>query len=116
MFVGFLIGVAICYQILYTDILDHLPQYATLKAIGYRNRDVVALVMRKALYLGALGFVVGLAVSAGLYEALHDYSGIRMQFTAGRTLVVLLSTIAMCLASAGIAIRKVVEADPAEVF
>jgi putative ABC transport system permease protein len=116
MFVGFLIGVAICYQILYTDILDHLPQYATLKAIGYRNRDVVALVMRKAFYLGAFGFVVGLAVSSGLYAALHDYSGIRMEFTAGRTLVVLLSTIAMCLASAGIAIRKVVEADPAEVF
>jgi putative ABC transport system permease protein len=31
--VGFLIGVTICYQILYTDIVDQLPQYATLKAI-----------------------------------------------------------------------------------
>ena len=116
MFVGFLIGVAVCYQILYTDILDHLPQYATLKAIGYHNRDVVLLVMRKAFYLGALGFVVGMACSVGLYAALHAYSGIRMEFTVGRTLVVMLSTIAMCLASAGIAIRKVVETDPAEVF
>lgn len=116
MFVGFLIGVAICYQILYTDILDHLPQYATLKAIGYRNSDVVALVMRKAFYLGAFGFVTGLMCSAGLYAALHAYSGIRMDMTPARTLVVMLSTIAMCLASAGIAIRKVVEADPAEVF
>jgi putative ABC transport system permease protein len=116
MFVGFLIGVAICYQILYTDILDHLPQYATLKAIGYRNLDVVALVMRKALYLGAFGFGVGMIFSVGLYAALHAYSGIRMEITPGRTLVVMISTLAMCAASAGIAIRKVIEADPAEVF
>ena len=87
-----------------------------MKAIGYRNLDVIALVLRKALYLGAFGFVVGLIVSVGLYAALHAYSGIRMDFTPGRTFIVMLSTIAMCLASAGIAIRKVIEADPAQVF
>jgi len=116
MFVGFLIGVAICYQILYTDILDHLPQYATMKAIGYQNRAVVGVVLRKALYLGLLGFVPGLVISAALYAALHAYSGIRMEFTIGRTVVVLLTTVSMCLVSAGIAIRKVVQTDPAEVF
>jgi putative ABC transport system permease protein len=116
MFVGFLIGVAICYQILYTDILDNLPQYATLKAIGYQNRAVVTLVLRKALYLGALGFVPGMFVSLGLYSALHAYSGIRMDLTPGRTFIVLLTTLGMCLVSAAIAIRKVVQTDPAEVF
>jgi hypothetical protein len=39
-----------------------------------------------------------------------------MEITPGRTLVVMISTLAMCAASAGIAIRKVIEADPAEVF
>jgi len=34
--VGFVIGVFICYQILYTDIADHLPQLATLRAMGYQ--------------------------------------------------------------------------------
>lgn len=116
MVVGFFIGVAICYQILYRDILDSLPQYATLKAIGYHNRDLVLMVMRKAFYLGAMGSVVGFVCSAGLYSALHAYSRTRMDLTASRTLVVLVSTIAMCLISAGIAIRKVVETDPAEVF
>jgi putative ABC transport system permease protein len=116
MVVGFLIGVAICYQILYTDILDNLPQYATLKAIGYHNRDVILLVMRKAFYLGAMGSLVGFVCSVGLYSALHAYSRIRMDLTPGRTFFVLASTIAMCLVSAGIAIRKVIETDPAEVF
>src|SRR5262245_55682211 len=40
-FVGFIIGVTICYQILYTDINDRLAQYATLKAIGYDNSYMV---------------------------------------------------------------------------
>ena len=64
MVVGFLIGVAICYQILYTDVIDHLPQYATLKALGYHNRHLVRIVLQKAVYLGVLGFVPGLIVSA----------------------------------------------------
>jgi len=30
--------VTICYQILYTGILDHLRNIATIKAIGYDDR------------------------------------------------------------------------------
>src|SRR5207244_420830 len=49
--VGFIIGVTICYQILYTDIMDHLPQFAALKAIGYDNRYLFKVVLQSALYL-----------------------------------------------------------------
>jgi len=116
MVVGFLIGVAICYQILYTDIVDNLPQFATLKAIGYHNRQLVWLVLEKAMYLGVLGFIPGLAISIAMYAFLQAYSGIRMELTILRTLLVMLATVAMCLVSAGIAIRRVVNSDPAEVF
>ena len=116
MLVGFLIGVAICYQILYIDITDHLPQYATLKAIGYHNRMLVDVVLRKALYLGAIGFVAGLIVSLALYALLQAYSGVRMELTIARTLLVLVATLAMCLLAAVVAVRKVLAADPAEMF
>ena len=36
--VGFVVGMLISYQVTYTDLADQLPQYATLKAIGYQNR------------------------------------------------------------------------------
>ena len=36
--IGFLVGVIICYQIINADIADHMPEFATLKAMGYRNR------------------------------------------------------------------------------
>lgn len=116
MIVGFLIGVAVCYQVLYSDIVDHLPQYATLKAIGYDNRYLVRLVLEKAFYLGALGCLPGLFFSLGLYAALEAFSDLRLELTVTRTLIVLSATLSMCLASAAIAIRKVVRSDPAEVF
>ena len=82
MVVGFLIGVAICYQILYTDIVDNLPQFATLKAIGYHNRQLVVVVLEKALYLSVLGFIPGLVISFFAYAFLQVYSGIRMELTS----------------------------------
>jgi putative ABC transport system permease protein len=116
MVVGFLIGVAICYQILYTDIVDNLPQFATLKAIGYGNRQLMWIVLEKALYLGVLGFIPGLLICFVMYAFLQAYAGIRMELTVLRTLLVMVATIAMCLVSAAIAIRRVVNTDPAEVY
>jgi putative ABC transport system permease protein len=115
-FVGFLIGVTICYQILYTDIVDHLPQYATLKAIGYPNSYLVKVVLQEALYLGVIGFFPGVLCSLGVYALLQLYSGILMRLTPGRMVLVFVLTVVMCALSGTIAIRKVINSDPAEVF
>ena len=32
------VGIVILYQVLATDVTKHLPEYATLKALGYRDR------------------------------------------------------------------------------
>ena len=114
--VGFLIGVTICYQILYTGIVDRLPQYATLKAIGYSDRFLVKIVLQEALYLAVLGFLVGLACSVGIYAALQAASGMRMQLTVPRAAFLLALTILMCALSALIAVRKALRSDPAEIF
>ena len=116
MVVGFLIGVTICYQILYTGILDHLPQYATIKAIGYGDAYLIRMVVEEALYLGAGGFVPGLLLSAAIYAALQAYTAVPMDLTLVRVGAVFVLTIAMCVVSALIAVRKAIEADPADVF
>lgn len=116
MLVGFLIGVTICYQILYTGILDHLPQYATIKAIGYDDAYLVRLVVEEAVYLGLGGFVPGLLAAALIYAALQAYTSVPMHLTFFRMAAVFVLTLAMCVVSALIAVRKAIEADPAEVF
>jgi putative ABC transport system permease protein len=116
MVVGFLIGVTICYQILYTGILDHLPQYATIKAIGYDDRYLVRMVVEEALYLGAGGFLPGLLLSAAIYASLQAYTAVPMDLTLLRVGSVFVLTLAMCVVSALIAVRKAIQADPADVF
>jgi putative ABC transport system permease protein len=32
--IGFVVGVIICYQIIYSDLDDHMGEFATLKAMG----------------------------------------------------------------------------------
>jgi len=114
--VGFVIGVFICYQILYTDISDNLPQLATLKALGYQNRDLVRLVLTQAALLGMLGFVPAVAMTLGLYSMLTIVTGIITKLTLPRIVLVFVLTLGMCLVAGLVAVRKAIAVDPAELF
>ena len=114
--VGFVIGVIICYQILYTDILDHIRQLATLKAMGYQGRAIAGLVIRQGLILGALGFAPGLCLSFGMNAVLSRITGVLMRLTPGRVLFVFALTMASCVVSGALVVRKALEADPAELY
>lgn len=114
--VGFVIGVMICYQILYNEINDHLPQFATMKAIGFTNGHLVGLVLREAMLLAALGLAPALLASQLFYTTMIRYSGLYMELTPLRIGLVSLLTFLMCIVSALLAITRVLRADPAEVF
>ncbi len=114
--IGFVIGVIICYQILFNEITDNMPQYATVKAIGFSQRYLVALVLKQALWLSLVGFVPGLLGGLALYGFIQGTTGILMFMTSGRALLVLSLAVIMCVCSGLLAVRKVLNADPADVF
>jgi putative ABC transport system permease protein len=113
---GLIVGVVIVYQVLYTEIANHLAQYATLKAIGYSHRFLVTLVGAAALILAILGFVPGVGIAVGLYKIVGDVAFLPMQLPLGRLVGVFLLTLAMCFGSALLAVRRLRAADPADVF
>jgi len=113
---GFVVGVVICYQIVYADIADHLREFATLKAIGYGSGYFLALVMEQCLYLSLLGFLPGLAVSYVSYRVLALYTGLTMDLSPALALLVLLATAVMCTLSGLLAVTKLLSTDPAELF
>jgi putative ABC transport system permease protein len=113
---GFAVGVVICYQILYTDIADHLAEFATLKAMGYSLTYFVRVVLEEAVWLAVLGFIPGLIVSALAYQGLAAATGLLMELTPARVLLILSLTIGMCVLSGCLAIRRLVGSDPAELF
>lgn len=113
---GFVVGMVICYQILTSDVADHLPEYATLKAIGYTNRYLTIVVLEESLILAAAGFLLGMPVTFGLYWFLGDLTGMPMRIVPARIGLVLVLTFVMCAASGLLAVRKVKKVDPADVF
>ncbi len=115
-FMGFAVGVVICYQILSGDVTDHLPQYATLKAVGYGNGFLAWVVLQESLILAVMGFVVGLGVSWAAYEALTATTGMPLRMTPDRIAWVFAGTLAMCAASGMVALIGLLRADPADVF
>ena len=116
MFVGFVIGVTICYQILFTEVNDREAEFATLKAIGYSNRYLVGVVLREALCLALLAFLPGFLAAFLTYTTLEEMTGITMRLTYERVAIVFGLAVVMSLASATLALRKVLASDPAEVF
>ena len=114
--IGFVVGTVIVYQILYTDVADHLSEYATLKAMGYKDRYFIILVFQEAIILALIGFIPGFAVAKGLYFLAASATALPLYMTTQRTLMVLILTIIMCCASGSIAVRKLSAADPADIF
>jgi putative ABC transport system permease protein len=113
---GFIVGIVIVYQILYTDVADHLPEYATLKAMGYRTRYLLIVVFQEALILSILGYLPGCILAIGLYNLTRGATQLPMVMTLARAVMVLILTIIMCSISGAIAIRKLQAADPADIF
>ncbi|MEM8643189.1 MAG: ABC transporter permease DevC [Cyanobacteria bacterium P01_G01_bin.54] len=113
---GFVVGVVIVYQILYTDVADHLPEYATLKAMGYSNRYLLMVVFQEALILAVIGYAPGFGISSFLYVLTRNAASLPMAMTVGKALTVGILTLLMCLGSGAIAVRKLSAADPADIF
>lgn len=115
-YMGFIVGVIICYQIIYSDIADHLSEFATLKAMGYGHGFFLALVLRQSLYLSVMGFVPGLLMSYGFYAGLSRFTGLTMRLSSGVALLVLVAAMLMCAISGFLALRKLLSVDPADLF
>jgi putative ABC transport system permease protein len=114
--VGFVVGMLISYQVTYTDLADQLPQYATLKAIGYRTGYLLRVVLEQAAFNALAGWIPALLVSILLYRIIGRAALLPLHMTAKIMLVSLGLTLGMCLISAAIAVGRVIRADPAEVF
>jgi putative ABC transport system permease protein len=113
---GFVVGCVIVYQILYSDVSDHLPEYATLMAMGYRLVGLLGVVAREALILAALGYLPAYISAQLLYGLVRSGTNLPVAMEPQRALLVFSLILVMCLGSAAVAMRRLGDADPAEIF
>lgn len=113
---GFVVGSIIVYQILFADVSEHLNEYATLRALGYKNRFISGIVVQEAVILGVLGYFPGLIAVYFLSAKAAAATHLPLYITQDRALLVLALILIMCAISALLAVRKVRRLDPADVF
>ncbi|MFN6236715.1 ABC transporter permease DevC [Microcystis sp.] len=113
---GSIVGIIIVYQILYSNVSEHLAEYATLKAMGYRHRYLLTVIFQEALILAILGYVPGFFITLAMYQTAQKATNLPIAMEKTRALMVLSLTILICFISGAIAVRKLQEAEPADIF
>jgi putative ABC transport system permease protein len=113
---GLIVGMVIVYQILFSDIASHLREYATLKAIGYSDFYLARVVMAAALILAVIGFLPGAALCIWLYDVVASATFLPLAMTVERATMVFGLIFAMCAAAGLLAMRKLRDASPADMF
>ncbi|WP_413429606.1 ABC transporter permease DevC [Synechococcus sp. Cu2B8-bc1011] len=113
---GFVVGCVIVYQVLYSDVSDHLPEYATLMAMGYKLNSLLGVVVREGLLLALFGYLPAYAAGQGLYLLVRNATQLPVAMNTVRAVSVFSMILIMCMLSAGLAMRRLVDADPAEIF
>ena len=114
--VGFIVGIVIVYQILYSDVSEHLAEYATLKAMGYGDGYLLLVLLQESLFLAVLGYLPSFFLSVGLYQITLAATMLPIAMQVERAIHVFILTVMMCSISGAIAMGKLRAADPADIF
>jgi len=112
---GFLVGVVIVGQTIYASTMEHLQEFGTLKAIGATNRNLLAVIVYQALANAILGYLIALA-TATLMQLSYERLGLNFVITFELQVTMFGVTLAMCLGSSILSVRKVFQIDPVVVF
>jgi putative ABC transport system permease protein len=113
---GFIVGTAIAGQTFYLFTVEHIRQFAALKALGTSNRRIVGMIVLQATVVGLIGYGLGVGGAAGFGAMIRDHTKLAFNMPwwvlAGTGVAVLL----MVLVSALLSIRRVLVLEPAVVF
>lgn len=114
--VAFAVGAIFVYQMVAADISNNLPEFATVRALGYKGFYLSRVVIYQGLLLALVGYIPGLALALIGYLMTYVGSGVPITMTWERIGSVLGLTVLICLASTVLAIRLALKADPADLF
>lgn len=112
---GLVVGMVIVAQTLYATTMDHLPEFATLKAMGAPDGYVLRIIMGQAVISAVLGYGLGMVICFGI-AYLRRYGETAILVSAPLAAGMFVLTLVMCIAASVISIRKVLVIDPAIVF
>jgi len=113
---GFIVGIAIAGQTFYSFILENIPNFAVLKAMGATNRTIYQMMIVQASIVGIMGYGFGIGL-AGLFGRAVIRRG-QPPFSLDTTILIttFIAIFLICCFSVLIAGKKIKEIEPAQVF
>jgi putative ABC transport system permease protein len=114
--VSVIVGAVILYQALTTQVVRQLPQFATLRAIGYTDRQIRRIVLNVALLTAGIAFFPSWMAALATYAKVRDLARLPIEMTAARVIIVFVVVIMTSAATALVAVRKIHNVDPADLF
>jgi putative ABC transport system permease protein len=112
---GLIVGIVIVAQTLYSSTKDHLPEFATLRALGASAGYIHKVILIQALLSAVVGYGVGMILTMVIIWATQETT-LTIVMTPGLALLLFVLTLGMCGIAALSAIFKVTRIDPAGVF
>jgi putative ABC transport system permease protein len=113
---GLVIGIVVLYQVMVSDLMTHLREYATMKALGYNTARLRWIVLQEVSAFSIGGFVIGSLLSAQLHKIVRDATGLPMSMPLSRVAGVFVLTLLMCWTAGLLSTRRLRRADPADLF
>jgi putative ABC transport system permease protein len=114
--IAVIVGIMVLYQIVATQVGRQLPQFATLKAIGYGDGALAVTMSAMSLLIVVAGFVPALAAGIWIYGVIHEATLLPVTMTAVHVAAVFVAALVMAMISALLALGGLRRADPADVF
>jgi putative ABC transport system permease protein len=110
-----LIGLVLVSQTIYATTMEHLEEFATLKALGASKGFVVKIVITQALVFGVVGGFVGVLSSLPVVKLAQN--AVAWIYTPLWLVPVVLGpSFLMCVLASMASIRKALLVEPARVF
>jgi putative ABC transport system permease protein len=110
-----MIGLVVVSQTIYATTMEHLDEFATLKALGASKRFVINVVLNQSLACCVAGCVLGL--SATIPMVVFAQRVVAWIYTPWWLVpVVLLPSLLMCVLASFMSIRTAISVEPAKVF
>lgn len=113
--VGALVGVIIITLTMYTGVLQRQKDFAVLRALGARKKDIFIIVLSQSVIIGLAGLFVGFFLLAGFLSATYE-SPLPSYLPRQVAPLLALGTLALCIGGSLLAMRKAISVEPASVF
>lgn len=112
---GLVVGAGTIGQTVFANTMEHLGEFATLKAMGATARDLNTIILAQAAIDASVGFWIAVPLAL-LSKAPLEKTGVTLEVDLKLIAALFCVTLAVALAAAYFSIRRVQNLDPATVF